>query len=102
MTNPIRVHPRSSEVGLQSWLERFSLDTFLQPFVAEVFAALPAGVRDDLVDDPAFVLCDYEPGAMLHVPVSLPQKNRPSRSVVLKRTLRHRPGPFVRWLIAHE
>jgi hypothetical protein len=38
----------------------------------------------------------------MHVPVASPRRNRPARSVVLKRTLRHRPLAFVRWLIAHE
>jgi len=91
-----------SEASLQSWLDRFSLDALLRPHVAEVFRALPTEVRDDLVMDPAFVLWDYEPGRMMNVPVASPGRNRPARSVVLKRTLRHRPEPFVRWLIAHE
>jgi hypothetical protein len=88
--------------SLADWLERFRLDVFLRPHVVEVFRALPAPVRDDLVGDPAFVLCDYEPGGTMHVPVAAPRRDRPARSVVLKRTLRHRPVPFVRWLIAHE
>jgi hypothetical protein len=91
-----------SEPSLQSWLDRFSLDAVLLPHVAVVFGALPTAVRDDLVMDPAFVLCDYEPGRMMNVPVGAPSRNRPGRSVVLKRTLRHRPEKFVRWLIAHE
>ena len=88
---------------LHAWLSRFELDGFLRPHVAAVFGALPPGVRADIVGDPQFHLCDYEPGrAGLHVPVAAPGRGRPGRSVVLKRTLRHRPPPFVRWLIAHE
>src|SRR4051812_19334964 len=87
---------------LFAWLARFNLDEFLRPYVAEVFAALPRAVRDDMVGDPNFMLYDYEPGRLMHVPVAAPRRDRPSRSVVLKRTLRHRPEAFVRWLIAHE
>ena len=94
--------PEESAELLQDWLDRFPLDAFLRPHVAEVFRALPGVVRDDLVQDPSFVLFDYEPGGLMHVPVAAPRANRPGRSVVLKRTLRYRPGPFVRWLIAHE
>jgi len=72
--------------------------------VAAVLAALPAAVRDDLVEDPNFWLCDYEPGpgVVMHVPMAAPGRNRAGRSVVLKRTLRLRSECFVRWLIAHE
>ena len=90
---------------LTIWLSRFDLDEALRPFVAEVFGALPEGVRADIVCDPNFSLCDYEPGprgTVFHVPMGSPSRDRPGRSVVLKRTLRHRPPPFVRWLIAHE
>jgi hypothetical protein len=87
---------------LNAWLERFDLDIFLRPHVAEVFLALPEAVRDDIVSDPNFVLFDYEPGGLMHVPVAMPGRDRPGRSVVLKRTLRYRPAPFVLWLIAHE
>jgi hypothetical protein len=88
---------------LHDWLSRFALAEFLHPHVAEVFAALPAAVREDICSDPAFHLCDYEPGGpMLRVPMAPPGRGRPGRSVVLKRTLRHRPPAFVRWLIAHE
>lgn len=49
--------------------------------------------------DPSFSICDYEsgPGAVMSVSLSLP-----GRGVILKRSLRRRPLPFVRWLIAHE
>ncbi len=91
-----------SDASLQVWLDQFPLDAVLRPHVAEVFRSLPPLVRDDLVMDPSFVLFDYEPGRMMNVPVAAPARNRPGRSVVLKRTLRHRPVKFVRWLIAHE
>lgn len=85
------------------WLEQFQLDAFLRDHVAHVVMSVPQAVRDDLLTDPAFVLCDYEPGTgLLHVPVRLPTRSSPSRSVVLKRTLRRRPADFVRWVIAHE
>jgi hypothetical protein len=65
---------------------------------------LPSHVRDDLMGDPAFSMCDYEPGpgVVFHVPVRFPVPRGPGRAVVLKRTLRARPETFVRWVIAHE
>ena len=88
---------------IDTWLSEFKLDEFLRPHVVEVFVALPPPVRDDLLGDPRFRLYDYEPGAgAMNVPVAAPAPGRPGRSVVLKRTLRRRPAPFVRWLIAHE
>jgi hypothetical protein len=89
---------------IDQWLRPFGLDEHLHVHTAEVVALLPAHVRDDLMDDPAFMMCDYEPraGVMFSVPVKLPTRRRTSRSVVLKRTLRSRPEPFVRWVIAHE
>ena len=88
---------------IDSWLRPFALDEGLHAHTAEVVASLPPHVRDDLMGDPAFVMCDYEPaaGRAFLVPVKLP-RGGPSRSVVLKRTLRSRPVPFVRWVIAHE
>ena len=89
---------------LTEWLMGFDLDEFLRVHVATVMVRLPAHVRDDLVGDPGFVLCDYEPraGAMTVVPVGPPRRNAAGRSVVLKRTLRRRPEAFVRYVIAHE
>jgi hypothetical protein len=89
---------------IEGWLSTFSLDSFVHRHVAIVLAELPAHVRDDLMCDPSFSLCDYEPGpgVVMHVPVAAPGRNRAGRSVVLKRTLRQRPDPFVKWLIAHE
>lgn len=93
------------EVGhaLEQWLDRFTLDAVLREHVAYVLSALPEGVRSDFVGDPAFILFDYEPGSGgMHVPVGMPGRRSPSRSVVLKRTLRRRPVEFVRYIIAHE
>lgn len=89
---------------LTLWLGRFGLDDFLHEHVFGVLRTLPSSVRDDLLDDPAFVLCDYEPvaGGVVCVPVGPPMRRRAGRSVVLKRTLRRRPVPFVRYVIAHE
>ena len=89
---------------IENWLSAFDLETGLSSHVAAVVERLPGQVRDDLMNDPAFRMCDYEPGPgiVMHVPVSLPGPSGASRSVVLKRTLRHRPTSFVRWLIAHE
>jgi hypothetical protein len=87
------------------WLRPFALDERLHVHAAEVFASLPAHVREDLMGDPAFSMCDYEPGpgVVFHVPVRFPAPKRgPARSVVLKRTLRSRHDNFVRWVIAHE
>jgi hypothetical protein len=89
---------------LHQWLDGFLLDEFLRGHVAGVMGRLPQHVRDDFLGDPAFVLCDYEPaaGAVTLVPVGPPRRNAAARSVVLKRTLRRRPEPFVRYVIAHE
>ena len=88
---------------LTDWLARFELDAFLNGHVADVLGALPPHVRDDFVSDPSFVLFDYEPGlGVTHVHVGLPGRRGAGRSVVLKRTLRRRPEPFVRYVIAHE
>src|SRR2546430_66854 len=93
------------------WLRPFALDERLHVHAAEVLASLPHEVRDDLMGDPAFAMCDYEPapGVVFHVPVRFPApklelggRREPGRTVVLKRTLRSRHDSFVRWVIAHE
>jgi len=85
------------------WLRPFALDERLHVHAAEVLASLPPHVRDDLMGDPAFSMCDYEPGpgVVFHVPVRFPASGG-GRTVVLKRTLRARHDNFVRWVIAHE
>ncbi len=89
---------------LHAWLSGFGLDEFMRSEVAGVMAVLPGHVRDDIVRDPSFTLFDYEPGpgVVMHVPVGVPGRKAASRSVVFKRTLRHRPAAFVRYVIAHE
>jgi hypothetical protein len=89
---------------IDTWLSRFALDAFLHAHVADVMVSLPTHVRCDLVEDPGFSLCDYEPGAAGHVliPVGMPTRKAAGRSVVLKRTLRRRPIDFVKYVIAHE
>ncbi len=91
---------------IDAWLRRFALDDFLRAHVAEVVAALPAAVRQELMADPRFMLADYDPAAPggdgMHVPMGMPGVGQASRSVVLRRTLRRRPAAFVRYVIAHE
>lgn len=89
---------------IDHWLRPFALAEDLHVHAAEVVASLPPMVRDDLMSDPAFSMCDYEPGpgVVFQVPVRFASASKPARSVVLKRTLRARPVDFVRWVIAHE
>ncbi len=90
---------------IDQWLSAFRLDDHLHTHAAHVIGELPKAVRDDLMNDPGFVICDYEPGpsAVMRVPMGVPRfGSGGSRSVVLKRTLRRARRPFVRWLIAHE
>jgi hypothetical protein len=88
----------------EDWLGAFGLDRFIHLHVAAVMEGLPGEVRDDFLTDPSFRMSDYEPGrgVVMHVPVASPGFGKPSRAVVLKRTLRHRPIEFVRYVIAHE
>jgi hypothetical protein len=89
---------------IEDWLDPFALDQLLRPHITAVMLALPSTVREDLMTDPSFRMCDYEPGlaVIAHVPVGMPTRNNPSRSIVLKRTLRRRSEDFVRYVIAHE
>jgi len=89
---------------IDDWLLPFGLAAPLRQHVADVVAALPLEIREDLIGDPAFRFSDYEPGnnVVALIPVSAPRRRRPSRSVVLKRTLRHRPAAFIQYVIAHE
>jgi hypothetical protein len=89
---------------IDQWLSTFPLDGWIRNHVAEVFANLPDEVRTDLMDDPAFQVCDYDPGpqVIMHIPVKFTGGTGPGRSIVLKRTIKRRPVPFVRWVIAHE
>jgi hypothetical protein len=94
------MHDRTSRHHqIHQWLAAFELDEILHPHVAAVVLALPDPVRDDLMGDSSFILYDFEPGTgtVAHIPMNLP-----GRSVVLKRTLRHRSDTFVRYVIAHE
>jgi hypothetical protein len=94
----------ANDSKIDRWLTNFRLDPFVHRYVAIVLTEIPELVRDDLMDDPGFHLVDYEPGTgvTMNVPMRVPMKNRASRSVVLKRTLRYRSEAFVKWLIAHE
>ena len=91
------------ELEIDRWLDCFPLHAELRPHVGTVVVGLPGPVRADLLGDPGFRLSDYEPGpGAYEVPVAAPRAKRPGRAVVLKRTLRHRPPAFIRWVIAHE
>jgi Zn-dependent protease with chaperone function len=89
---------------IDQWLGTFHLDGWIRDHVAAVLENLPDEVRADLMDDPEFVVCDFEPGpnAVLEVPVRFSGGGKPGRSIVLKRTIKLRPTPFARWVIAHE
>jgi len=90
--------------AIDQWLCAFPLDGWIRDHVAAVFQNLPDEVRADLMDDPEFVVCDFDPGpnAVLEVPVRFSGGGNPGRSIVLKRTIKLRPIPFARWVIAHE
>ena len=93
--------------NIDNWLRPFALHDALHAHATDVLCALPEPVLADFMDDPAFSMCDYEPGTgrAYVVPVKLiPQGGRLSagRAVVLKRSLTTRPIDFVRWVIAHE
>lgn len=94
----------ADESRFDPWLRPFALDGFIHGHVAAVLEGLPDVVKDDFLGDPGFRMSDYEPGrgVVMHVAVASPTFRRPSRAVVLKRTLRHRPTDFVRYVIAHE
>src|SRR5256885_11914516 len=90
----------SPSTSIAEWLARFALHDLLHGHVAHVVERLPHPVRDDFLGDPSFAMCDYEPGpgVVAHIPVGRPLgRRRPGRSVVLKRTLRHRPAAFIRY-----
>ena len=89
---------------VRNWLTQTGLGEGLAPHVASVLSSLPEPVRIDLLTDPCFTMCEYEPGwGGVEVPVRIPaSKGAPSRSVALKRSLVRRPTGFVRWVIAHE
>jgi hypothetical protein len=99
----VLVHPGADE-RIVRWLTGFRLDGCLHGHVARVLASMPESVRADLLGDPAFLLSDYEPVTGLAQPVLVRMTGAggAGRSVVLKRTLRRRPEPFVRYVIAHE
>jgi hypothetical protein len=86
------------------WLSSFSLDACICEHLVAVVERLPENVRIDLMEDPAFTICDFEPGpgVIFHVPMRFTKRGKPGRSIVLKRTIKRRSVPFARWVIAHE
>lgn len=89
---------------IDDWLRGFQLHVDLHAHTAHVLGSLPDDVLQDVMADPGVLFYDYDPGpgVVMQVPVRLPGRNGASRSIVLKRTLRHRSPSFTRWLIAHE
>ncbi len=87
-----------------TWVERFDLDPTLRSHFMAVVQSLPEAVREDLMNDPAFQVMDYEPAAGSYcVPMAVPVVGGGgSRSIVFKRTLGQRSVPFIRYVIAHE
>lgn len=85
-------------------LSAFPLHDDLRGHVEAVMVAIPPAVLEDLLDDPAFRLADYDPlaGRTFTVPVGFGGRGKPGRAVVLKQTVLRRPLAFVRWVIAHE
>ena len=94
----------ATRAQIDDWLGQFVLNEQLAAHVAVVLTAMSPSVRDDLVNDSAFVIYDYEPGpgVIMHVPVRMPPGRGAGRSVVLKRTILRRSVAFARWVIAHE
>jgi hypothetical protein len=90
--------------AIDQWLRTFPLDTWIRDHVAVVIANLPDEVRNDIMNDPEFVVHDYDPGpnVMLKVPMRFTTSGKPARSIVLKRTIKRSTIPFARWVIAHE
>ncbi len=86
------------------WLSELRIHDDLRVHVQSVMTALPGQVSRGLIDDPSFVVFDYDPtsGRTHTILIAPPRAKKPGRSVVLKQTLRHRPPAFVRWVIAHE
>jgi Zn-dependent protease with chaperone function len=93
-----------ASAAIDQWLWTFPLDGWIRDHVAAVVENLPEGVRADLMDDPEFIVCDFDPGpqAVMHVPIRFSAGGKPGRSIVIKRSIKRRPVPFVRWVIAHE
>jgi hypothetical protein len=89
---------------IDQWLSSFPLDGSIRAHVAAVLQNLPEEVQADLMDDPGFVVYDYDPGLhqVMHVPVIFLQPGKPGRSIVLKRSIKRRSTSFARWVIAHE
>jgi len=85
-----------------AWLQVTSAK--LRIDIVHVLEAIPAGVREPMLRDPSFVICevDDQSKGSFQIPVALPMPGKPSRSVVLKRSLLRRAEAFRLWVIAHE
>jgi hypothetical protein len=102
--DPTGYNPCMSAHATHQWLSSFALDACICAHLAAVVERLPEEVRSDLMEDPAFTICDFEPGpgVVFQVPMRFTGRGRPGRSIVLKRTIKRRSIPFARWVIAHE
>lgn len=88
----------------QLWLRRFDLHPEMRGHIAFVLDSLPQAVREDLMTDAGFRICDMQPQPWggYQVPVGPLTGDASSRAVVLKQSALNRSTTFVRWLIAHE
>lgn len=88
---------------VETWLNTFTLGEHMRAHVVTVVSAIPYDVLHDLVHDPAFSICEYnpKPGAA-QILMASPGAGRASRSVALKSTLIKRPASFAHYVIAHE
>ncbi|MDX1682957.1 MAG: hypothetical protein R3336_07555 [Phycisphaeraceae bacterium] len=84
---------------IEQWVGRRDLPPTLRKHVHAVVIALPAPVIEDLLHDPGFTIAAGDPGA---VRLAAPGRDRPARSVLLRRSLITRSVAFIRWVIAHE
>jgi len=90
------------KIKIEQWVSAFKLDGTLRMHLVVVVCALPDAVREDLLGEDALLLCEYEAGLAMSVPVSLGVSGRSGRSVALRRSLRFKPVEFIRYVIAHE
>jgi hypothetical protein len=86
-------------------LQAFDALPVLQRRIAQVLDALPANVRDDLLDDSRFQMApeNYVPGKGTTIWMAAPGvEGESSRSVILRERLNESGEPFALYIIAHE
>ena len=88
---------------VDNWLNSFTLGEHMRAHVVIVLAAVPHHVLHDLVHDPAFSICEYNPmPGQAQIIMAAPGAGKASRAVALKSTLVKRSASFARYVIAHE